>query len=338
MKGLFVTAKNQLGILELPEPTPGPYEALIQVEACAICNSTDRKLIEGEFFSGSFPMLLGHESVGRVIALGNQVRSFQIGDRVLRTTLRDEHVPYPGGRSCWGGFVEKAIVTDVWAQKGQSYNAFPHPQQIVPPAIPPAEATLLITLKETLNCLENTQVQAGQALAIIGSGPVAQALAVFAKLKKIEPLIVFGRQAGWGEVFQRLGADAYVDENEQAVFGAAQLAAVRQRGGFERVIEAVGARPALRRALQIASPHGRVNIYGVAPESQPYAPADEADPRAFRGQVAEAEAHDQLLQWTAEGKIRLADWVSVVLPWTEYVRGFEMVERKRANKVVLSFV
>jgi NADPH:quinone reductase-like Zn-dependent oxidoreductase len=128
MKGIFVIDIDQTEIRELPEPEIGPYEALVQVEACGICNSTDWKIIEGEFVSGSFPILLGHESVGRVI---------RVGDRVLRSTLRDEHMPFPGGRSCWGGYVERAIVTDVWAQEGQEYGGFPHPQQIVPSHIPP---------------------------------------------------------------------------------------------------------------------------------------------------------------------------------------------------------
>jgi threonine dehydrogenase-like Zn-dependent dehydrogenase len=332
MKGLFVVAENQLDIFELPEPKIGPFEALVQVEACAICNSTDHKLITGEFFSGTFPMLLGHESVGRVIQVGKQVRSFRVGDRVLRTTLRDEHVPFTGGRSCWGGFVEKAIVTDVWAEKGLPYNAFPHPQQIVPPEIPPAEATLLITLKETLNCLENTDVQPGQSLAVVGSGPVAQALTMFAKLKGIAPLVVFGRNPAWGETFIRLGADAYVTGDDLPDI----VQAIRRKGGFDRVIEAVGSRIALRRSLQVTGPHGRLNIYGVTPESESYLSDDESDPRVFRGEVAEAKAHIQVLAWIAEGRIRLGDWVSVVLPWSQYRQAFEMVFGKRANKVVLT--
>ena len=131
MKGIFVVDKNKIDILDLPEPELKPYEALVQVEACAICNSTDWKLIEGEFFRGNYPMLLGHESVGRVIRIGEKVRSYRVGDRVLRSTLRDEHIPFQGGRSCWGGFVEKAIVVDVWAEQGLTYNTFAHPQQIV---------------------------------------------------------------------------------------------------------------------------------------------------------------------------------------------------------------
>jgi L-iditol 2-dehydrogenase len=333
MQGLFVVAKNQLAVLELPEPVPGPFEALVQVEACAICNSTDHKLIQGEFFSGTYPMLLGHESVGRVIQVGAQVRSFQVGDRVLRTTLSDGHVPYPGGRSCWGGFVEKALVTDVWAEKDLAYNAFPHPQQIVPADILPAEATMLITLKETLNCLENTMVLPGQSLAIMGSGPVAQTLAGFARLKGLSPVVVFGRNPTWAETFARLGADHYVAGDDVPV----EVQAFLRKGGFDRVIEAVGSRAALTRSLQIVSTQGRVNLYGIAPNSEPYLPEEESDSRVFRGEVTEAKAHEQLLDWVAQGKIHLQDWISLCLPWHEYNHGFEMVSQKTANKVVLVF-
>ena len=333
MKGLFVVEKNKLEILELPEPQIGEYEALMQVKACAICNSTDWKLIEGEFFSGTFPMLLGHESIGEVIRVGKKVRSFQLGDHVLRSTLRDEHVPFPGGRSCWGGFVERAIVTDVWAEKGAAYNSFPHPQQIVPASIPPEQAVALITLKETLSCLENTGVKAGQSLAIVGSGPVAQALTLFAKLAGITPVVVFGRRSAWSELFYQLGADAYAHGEDLPLI----VEKILKQGGFDRVIEAVGSRDALSFSLEIAKPQGGVNLYGIAPESEPYLPDEEQDPRLFRSKVAEAETHDRLLELVEKGDIRLVDWVSDVLPWKDYQRGFDLVKEKRANKVVLRF-
>jgi L-iditol 2-dehydrogenase len=333
MKGIFVTAVHRTEVLDLPIPQIGPYEALVQVEACGICNSTDWKIIEGEFVSGTFPILLGHESVGRVVALGEAVRSFAVGDRVLRSTLRDEHVPFPGGRSCWGGFAEWAIVTDVWAQKGVIYNAFPHPQQIVPSDIPPVEAVALITLKETLNCLDNSDVRPGQSLAIVGTGPVAQGLTFFARLSGIAPVVVFGRQPKWAERFARLGADGYVAG--EVVPSAVQ--AILDRGGFDRAIEAVGARSALSRCLQIVRAGGRVNLYGIAPASEPYLPEEESDPRVFRAQVAEAEAHDRLLAWVGKGAVQLSEWISHDMPWAEYRRGFDMVARKAANKVVLTF-
>ena len=331
MKGLFVVAKNQLNILELPIPEPGPFQALVRVEACSICNSTDWKLIEAEFFSGSLPMLLGHESVGRVERLGAKVRSFHEGDLVLRSTLSDTHLPFPGARSCWGGFVEYALVTDAWAEKDAAYNDFPHPQQIVPVSIPPTEATALITLKETLSCLGYTAVQPGQSLAIIGSGPVAQALTCFAHLLGLAPVVVFGRRPELAPKFERLGADAYASGDDFPP----EVNTILAKGGFDRVIEAVGARQALSRGLQVLKPEGRLNLYGIAPESEPYFPEEEADPRVVRAPVVEAEAQDNILQWVEEGKIRLADWYDVVLPWSDYAQGFQMVKDKTANKVVL---
>ena len=332
MKGLFVVDRNVTEIRELPEPEPGPFEALVGVEACGICNSTDWKIIKAEFVSGTFPILLGHESVGRVVRVGEQVRSFQEGDRVLRSTLRDEHVSFPGGRSCWGGFVEQAIVTDVWAERGVAYDAFAHPQQIVPPDISATDAVAMITLKEALSCLENTDVPPGGSLTIIGTGPVGQALAYLAKLMGIAPVVVFGRRPHWAEVFSRLGADAYV-------FGDNYGPAVREilnKGGFDRVIEAVGTRAALSRCLEIVKADGRVNLYGIAAESKPYLPEQASDARVFRSKVTEAETHDRLLDWVKQGKLDLSDWTSHDLPWADYVRGFEMVASKEANKVVLT--
>jgi len=333
MKGIFVTAKDRTDILELPELEIGSYEALVQVEACGICNSTDWKIIEGEFVSGTFPILLGHESVGRVIRVGDRVRSFHVGDRVLRSTLRDEHVPFPGGRSCWGGYVERAIVTDVWAQKGEAYNVFPHPQQIVPSHIPPVHAVAMITLKETINCLDNSDVGVGQSLAIVGTGPVAQSLTFFAKLSGVAPVIVFGRRPAWGDRFAKLGADGYVAGDDVPP----EVRTILGRGGFDRAIEAVGARSALSRCLQVIEPEGRVNLYGIAPESEPYLSGEASDPRVFRSRVAEAEAHDRLLAWIERGEVALADWISHEMPWTDYRLGFDMIQNKTANRMVLTF-
>jgi threonine dehydrogenase-like Zn-dependent dehydrogenase len=223
-------------------------------------------------------------------------------------------------------------VTDVWTEKGVAYNTFPHPQQIVPAHIPPVHAVAMITLKETLSCLENTDVQPGHSLAIVGTGPVAQALTRFAKLAGIAPVVVFGRRPAWAKVFAMLGADACVAGDDIPP----EVQTIVDRGGFDRAIEAVGTRRALSRCLQVVGTEGRVNLYGIAPESEPYLPEEESDPRVFRSKVAEAEVHDKLLGWIEQGQVRLADWISHELPWTDYRRGFEMVKDKTANKVVLT--
>ena len=149
----------------------------------------------------------------------------------------------------------------------------------------------------------------------------------------IEPVVVFGRRPAWAERFAALGADAYVAGDDFPT----EVRAILDGGGFDRVIEAAGTWSALSRCLQVVRSDGRVNLYGIAPESEPYLSAEESDPRIFRSKVAEAEVHDRLSDWIVQGKIRLADWISHEMPWTDYRRGFEMVKSKRANKVVLTF-
>lgn len=325
MKGLFIVDKGKLGMMDMPEPEPGPYEALVRVRACGICNSTDAKLIENEFCPGPFPALLGHESVGEVVALGPKVTSYRVGDLVLRPGLTDAQVGLPGARSVWGGFAEMALVRDVWAERGQPTDALAHPQQTVPDGADPALAVAMITLKETLSCLRSTEIGPGHSLGIVGTGPVAEALTYFASLQGIAPLIVLARNPIHRERFLLAGADAYVLADERL-----------PSGPLDRVIEAVGSRAALRRALDACKPGGRVNVYGVAPASDPFARTDLADPRVFIGKVAEAEEHEALLGMLQAGTVRLDDWVDRVLPWTEYEAGFAMVKSRAARKVVLT--
>ncbi len=331
MKGLFVLSLNTLGVLELEEPRLGDYDALVQVEACGICNSTDWKIIEGRFKRGSFPMLLGHESVGRVIKTGKKVRSYVEGDRVLRSRLYDKDISIPGGSSRFGGFAEKAVVTDMWAQKDVPYNSYPHPQQKVPLCIEPAQAASMIVLKENLDCLRKTDIRPGQSLAIVGTGPAAQSTAMWAKILGVSPVVVFGRRNKWASLFERLGADAYVAGDELPT----EARRIMEKGGFDRAIEAVGSNEALARCLLITKKRGRIQLYGMPADDRAYKEEYTSDPRVFRSPVLEAEVHDELLRYIAEGKVDLSKWLSHVLPWGEYQRAFDIVKREKPTKVVI---
>src|SRR5262245_20658964 len=77
---LFET-RSVLDEMELPDPQPAAGEVLIKVEACAVCR-TDLHVIDGELPNPKYPLVLGHEIVGRVIANGPNANRFRVGDRV----------------------------------------------------------------------------------------------------------------------------------------------------------------------------------------------------------------------------------------------------------------
>ena len=81
MKAAVMTALNApLEIQRLPDPTPGPTDAVIGVEACGICRS-DWHTWQGDF-ECDLPRVMGHEFGGVIEAVGADVRGFKVGDRV----------------------------------------------------------------------------------------------------------------------------------------------------------------------------------------------------------------------------------------------------------------
>lgn len=65
----------------LVTPTPGPHQVLIRVAACGVCR-TDLHIVDGELTEPKLPLIPGHEIVGTVAALGGDVTSLTLGERI----------------------------------------------------------------------------------------------------------------------------------------------------------------------------------------------------------------------------------------------------------------
>ena len=73
--------KNPLELTDLPIPIPKEREILIKVSVCGVCH-TELDEIEGRTSPPRFPVILGHQVVGRVEEMGSETKNFKIGDRV----------------------------------------------------------------------------------------------------------------------------------------------------------------------------------------------------------------------------------------------------------------
>ena len=82
MQGMVLDkAGAKLKLAELPMPEPTPRQLRLRVLACGVCR-TDLHIVDGELTQPKLPLVLGHEIVGRVDAVGFEVEGFTIGDRV----------------------------------------------------------------------------------------------------------------------------------------------------------------------------------------------------------------------------------------------------------------
>ncbi|WP_406510462.1 zinc-dependent alcohol dehydrogenase family protein [Streptomyces sp. NBC_00212] len=80
MKAAVISSPGVVSVETVDDPAPGPREVVVHVAACGLCG-TDLHILQGEF-APSLPIVPGHEFAGEVVALGAEVDTLSLGDRV----------------------------------------------------------------------------------------------------------------------------------------------------------------------------------------------------------------------------------------------------------------
>ena len=80
MRAVAIISAGEIELIDLPDPTPGNSEVVVEVAAVGICG-TDLHIFEGEF-APKLPIVPGHEMSGTVVAVGKSVTEVKIGDAV----------------------------------------------------------------------------------------------------------------------------------------------------------------------------------------------------------------------------------------------------------------
>jgi len=161
-----------LELKELPQPVPGEKEVLVKVATCGVCH-TELDEIEGRTPPTQFPIVLGHQVVGRVVETGNRASKFEIGDRVgigwINSSCGKCRFCRVGNENLCADF--RATGRDVnggYAQYLTVPEAFANP---IPPAFSDAEAAPLLCAGAIgYRSLRLAGIQDGQNLGLTGFG------------------------------------------------------------------------------------------------------------------------------------------------------------------------
>jgi threonine dehydrogenase-like Zn-dependent dehydrogenase len=326
MQALVVTAPGQMEVREVATPRINSYQALVRIEICGVCNSTDHKLIEGTMhWAPPFPFVLGHESVGRVIEVGSKVRKFKVGDRVTRPI----YVP-PAGESvnaAMGGFAEYGIVTDAQAMADDGdasllddYNALR--QMVVPFHLSTRDAALCISLSETASVLRHLPNVRGLKIGVAGTGVAGLAFVLWLKLAGAT-VIALGRRNERLQHAQQLGADAAVNTRDEDYLQQIEAAV---GGPLDGLLEATGDAALSEKLLNVLKPDGFAVAYGVPPTGTNY---------HARWQSCEVEEHLSF-PWVADLMQRgwvQPDWfASHLWDFDEVITVFQQVGKSEVCK------
>jgi threonine dehydrogenase-like Zn-dependent dehydrogenase len=345
MLSVAVTRPNEIKLVDVPEPLPGPYQAKVRLEVACLCNATDRKLVEGHFPGvETYPLLLGHENAGIVEAVGEKVRSFRAGDRVIGGLLLDTTDPaYASG---WGGFSEyvlagdhRAMVEDGVADVDHGWHEVDEIMRAVPPAIPVEAAALLCTWREVYAAFDDFQLRPGDDILIFGGGPVGLSFVKFARLLGLGFIGLVDPLPEKRERALRMGADIAMAPDA----AAAENLRLKRGKAFDAVIDAVGRQDIINAALPLIKMAGAVCVYGVL--DSPAVLLEKARgpynfnllihqwPTRFR----EAAAQEPLCGWIAEGKLSHTEFLSAEYPVAQVADAFENAKSGLSLKTLLRF-
>ncbi len=255
MKAVVIDKPNEVSVREVDDPIPAPGQALIKVEACGICG-TDIHVIRGEFAPTRYPIIPGHEFCGEVVAVGSEVRNLRVGDFVaVDPSLFDgtcrqcrmgrfnlcEHWNAIGVGSANGACAEFVAVPAV--------NAFR-----LPTDIPRNWGALVEPLSCAVHGLDQVGIRAADDYLIYGAGTMGLLLGQLVKDSGAERLDIVDTNPKRHALAKRLGAD-------RVAISAAEL---DRPEGWDVVIDATGAVPAIEDGIRRVARGGTFLMFGVA--------------------------------------------------------------------------
>ncbi|GGL26766.1 alcohol dehydrogenase [Halarchaeum grantii] len=248
--------------VEKPIPEPGPEEVRIDVEACGVCHS-DEMTKEGVYPRIEYPRVPGHEVVGRVDAVGDDVTEWEAGDRV--------GVGWHGGH-CFtcdacrrGDFIncENAEVTGIDFDGGYAeYTVAPHEAlAAVPDALDAADAApLLCAGITTFNALRNSDARPGDLVAVQGVGGLGHLGIQYAAAAGFE-VVALSRGTAKETQAREFGADHYVDTEAEE-----PAEALQRLGGAKVVLATAPSSAAIESVVGGLGTDGEVLAVGIPAE------------------------------------------------------------------------
>ncbi|MFM8356282.1 MAG: zinc-binding dehydrogenase [Gammaproteobacteria bacterium] len=339
VKAVVVAEPGRIEIRELPMPRPGPHQVLCEQLYGSVCAATDRHLVRGDLPlpNIAYPLILGHESIGRVVELGPGVSSFRVGDLVTRTGYPE----LPGIRAFWGGFAEYGLATDARAMRdaGRPESEWrPHlVNQVLPGDVDPAAAPMMITWRETYSYLTRLGVAAGASLLILGSGGNGFSFAVLARLLGAGTIVMLGNTR-WRDLARRAGVDLLVDY--QAPDAAQQLAAATD--GYDLIVDAVGKSGGLESVRALLKPEGRVGLYGIEDLGNRMAYLRQLTSEGVvvhgPGEYSEGEAHDAVVALLREQRLDAGIWfdLKAAVPMPAIAEALQSIEQRHSLKALVA--
>ncbi|MCJ7634695.1 zinc-binding dehydrogenase [Candidatus Bathyarchaeota archaeon] len=327
VKAALLYEKDDMRIVDLPMPTVGPNDILLHVKAAKICPTDLRKYRLGsrDVRIHDLPTNLCHEFTGEIVDLGENVKEYMKGMRIV-------------------GLGHAGNAEYVLLNTSPSSSFTPASCLELAPNVSYEEGTFVVPLSENIHGIVNqADLRFGQTIVIVGTGQMGLQqvnIAHWCGANVIATDIDEGRL----EIAKELGADAVINPAKENVVEAVKKLNHGQLADCS--VATLGISPVIQQAIDVTRNCARVVVFGGTPAgiTMQFNPNDvhysEKMLIGVEGTGVPPNIHPEMrsyaLKHIASGKINVKKLITRVMPMTDIVKAYKMIERKEALSIVLN--
>ncbi|MEM1518560.1 MAG: alcohol dehydrogenase catalytic domain-containing protein [Nitrososphaerota archaeon] len=337
MRAVLIGQTGKPELVEVPLPIAGRGEVVIKMIACGICG-TDIEKIKGHY-KGSMPVI-GHEAVGSVEEVGDDVSGFRKGIIVVphhhvecgkcyycihgSETMCPEYRKY---NFIPGGFAE-FFKLPAWIVSNGGIH--------VPPRnINPEEATLTEPLACCIRALKRVGLKRGINALILGLGPIGLLFIKLLRYYEAESVIGYDLTEYRLKMAEKAGAKVVHSDNV-----ATELPYIVDRRGVDLTILATGSMKGLATALDCTRPGGIVCLFGLPPHNSKLdydiSRLVNYELSIVTSNAATKKEMDEALKLISEGVIKVDDIITHRLSLDRFGEALEIYESRDCGKIIIT--
>ena len=266
MRGVVMHAPGDVRVDDREVPrVVEPTDAVLKVEVACVCGS-DLWPFRG-IAPVTEPRPMGHEYVGTVVEVGEEVKSVKVGDFVVGSFCTSDNTC----EICESGFQSRCANGGFMGDTQAQYTRVPLADGtlVVVPGGRPADPDVVASLLAASDVLGTgwfgavaAQAGPGKTIAVVGDGAVGLSAVLAAKALGSERVIAFSRHEDRAALAREFGADVVIAERGEE--GAAKVKELTGGYGAHGVVEAVGNQLSMNQAIASCRPGGHVGYVGVA--------------------------------------------------------------------------
>jgi threonine dehydrogenase-like Zn-dependent dehydrogenase len=325
---------------DVPVPSAGPGEVVIDVAACGVCASDVKCYTGAPLFWGDDdregyvhgPVIPGHEFIGTVVELGAgaaERHALAVGD----TAISEQIVPCGACRYCERGQYWMCMVHDIYGFRRAVHGGwtsrmkFPSNARVykVPAAVPMWQAALIEPLACSIHAVERGEIELGDVVVIAGAGTLGLGMVAAARLKNPATLVVLDMNDTRLDVATALGADVTLNPGREDALQA--VLDLTDGYGCDVYIEATGHPDAVKQGLMMIRKLGTFVEFSVMrePVTVDWTIIGDTKELNIHGSHLGPYCYPIAIDMIAKGRIDAGRIVTHRMPLEDYLEGIELV-------------